>query len=107
MAEEVEKTGVRSAHDEPRTPSLVQEVFTGIGIASGLALLWAFEAMRDRYFRLLDRMNVRPWSHRGSAFPAGRPRKHATVEPQPKQPSPEKLFPTPPPEPPPSPLHPL
>ncbi len=82
MPDDVEKNEVRPQHDELRTPSLVQEVFTGIGIASGLALLWAFEAMRDRYFRLLDRMNVRPWSHRGSAFPAGRPRKHATVEAQ-------------------------
>jgi hypothetical protein len=82
MPDDVEKNEVRPGYDELRTPSLVKEVFTGIGIASGLALLWAFEAMRDRYFRLLDRMNVRPWSHRGSAFPAGRPRKHATVEAQ-------------------------
>ena len=79
---DVEKNAVRPEYDELRTPSLIREVFTGIGIASGLALLWAFEAMRDRYFRLLDRMNVRPWSHRGSAFPAGRPRKHRTVEAQ-------------------------
>ena len=82
MPDDVEKTEARPECDELRMPSLVKEVFQGIGIASGLALLWAFEAMRDRYFRLLDRMNVRPWSHRGSAFPAGRPRKHATVEAQ-------------------------
>jgi hypothetical protein len=82
MPDDVEKNAVRPEYDELRTPSLIKEVFTGIGIASGLALLWAFEAMRDRYFRLLDRMNVRPWSHRGSAFPAGRPRKHRTVEAQ-------------------------
>jgi hypothetical protein len=82
MPDDIEKTGVQPEHDELRTPTLVKEVFAGIGIASGLALLWAFEAMRDRYFRLLDRMNVRPWSHRGSAFPAGRPRRHTTVEAQ-------------------------
>lgn len=82
MADEVEKTVVRPEYDELRSPSLVKEVFAGIGISVGLALLWAFEAMRDRYFRLLDRMNVRPWSHRGSAFPAGRPRKHTIVEAQ-------------------------
>src|SRR5260370_34952111 len=80
MPDDVEKKEVRPEYDELRTPSLVQEVFTGIGIASVLALLWAFEAMRDRYFRLLDRMNVRPRSHQGSAFPAGRPRNHATDE---------------------------
>ena len=82
MPDDIEKAGVRPEYDELRLPSLVKEVFTGIGISAGLALLWAFEAMRDRYFRLLDRMNVRPWSHRGSAFPAGRPRKHTTVEAQ-------------------------
>ncbi len=82
MPDDVQKNGVRPEYDELRTPSLVKEVFTGIGIASGLALLWAFEAMRDRYFRLLDRMKFRPWSHRGSAFPAGRPRRHTTVEAQ-------------------------
>jgi hypothetical protein len=82
MRDNIEKTEARPEYDELRMPSLVKEVFQGIGIASGLALLWAFEAMRDRYFRLLDRVNVRPWSHRGSAFPAGRPRKHATVEAQ-------------------------
>lgn len=82
MADEVEKTVVRPEFDELRLPSLVKEVFAGIGISVGLALLWAFEAMRDRYFRLLDRMKFRPWSHRGSAFPAGRPRKQTTVEAQ-------------------------
>ena len=82
MADEVEKTVVRPEFDELGLPSLVKEVFTGIGISVGLALLWAFEAMRDRYFRLLDRMKFRPWSHRGSAFPAGRPRKQTTVEAQ-------------------------
>ena len=82
MADDIEKTETRPEYDELRWPSLIKEVFAGIGIASGLALLWAFEAMRDRYFRVLDRMNVRPWPHRGSAFPAGRPRKHTTVEAQ-------------------------
>ena len=82
MADEVEKNVVRPEFDELRLPSLVKEVFAGIGISVGLALLWAFEAMRDRYFRLLDRMKFRPWSHRGSAFPAGRPRKQTTVEAQ-------------------------
>src|SRR5260370_26762484 len=79
MPDDVEKKEVRPEYDKLRTPSLVQEVFTGIGIASGLALLWAFEAMRDRYFRLLDRMNVRLWSHRASSSPAARARKHETV----------------------------
>ncbi len=84
MLDDVEKNEVRPEYDELGFPSLIKEVFTGIGIATGLALLWAFETMRDWYFRLLDRMNVRPWSHRGSAFPAGRPRKQTTIEAQPK-----------------------
>ena len=82
MPEDVQKAEVRPEYDEIRMPGLVKEILAGIGIASGLALLWAFEAMRDRYFRLLGRLNVRPRSHRGSAFPAGRARKHATVEAQ-------------------------
>ena len=84
MAHEIEKAQVRSGYDELSTSELIKEVLAGIGIATGLALLWTFEAMRDRYFELLDRMNVRPRSHRGSAFPAGRPRKHTSVASQQK-----------------------
>ena len=55
----------------------VKEIINGIGIALGLCLLWVLEAVRNGYFRFLDRMNVRPRQRRASAFPPGRPRKKA------------------------------
>lgn len=51
------------------------EILHGIGIALGLSLLWAMEAVRDRFFRLLDRINARPRTRPASAFPPGQPRK--------------------------------
>ena len=51
------------------------EVITGIAITVGLALLWGLEGLRNAFFRLLDRMNLKPWARQGSAFPPGRPRK--------------------------------
>lgn len=53
----------------------VLEVLHGIGIAAGLALLWAMETVRNAYFRTLDRFNVKPrHRRRASAFPPGKPR---------------------------------
>ncbi len=54
---------------------LVTEVAGGIGRALGLSLLWGLEIVRDAYFRVLDRLNVRPRRKRASAFPPGQPRK--------------------------------
>jgi hypothetical protein len=54
---------------------LVKEVVGGVGRALGLTLLWGLEIVRDGYFRLLDRLNVRPRHKRASAFPPGQPRK--------------------------------
>ncbi len=54
---------------------LVREVFAGVGIVLGLALLWGLETVRNGYFLLLERLNLRPRARRGSAFPPGRPRK--------------------------------
>jgi hypothetical protein len=54
---------------------LVKEVAGGVGRALGLTLLWGLEIIRDGYFRLLDRLNVRPRHKRASAFPPGQPRK--------------------------------
>lgn len=51
------------------------EILHGFGIALGLSLLWMMEAVRDRVFRLLDRLNARPRSRPASAFPPGQPRK--------------------------------
>ena len=51
------------------------EIIHGIGITLGLSLLWAMEAVRDRFFRLLDRVNASPRTRHASAFPPGQPRK--------------------------------
>lgn len=51
------------------------EILHGLGIALGLSLLWMMEAVRDRVFRLLDRVNARPRIRQASAFPPGQPRK--------------------------------
>lgn len=54
----------------------------GVGVAVGLAVLWLMEIVRDKFFRLLDRLNVKPRRRRrASAFPPGRPRKHTPVMP--------------------------
>ncbi len=54
---------------------LIEEVAGGVGRALGLALLWGLEIVRDSYFRVLDRLNVRPHRKRASAFPPGQPKK--------------------------------
>ena len=59
-----------------RPAELPMQVFHGIGIAFGLALLWVMESVRNNYFRLLDRLNLKPRPpRRVSAFPPGRPRR--------------------------------
>jgi hypothetical protein len=53
----------------------VFQAIYGVGIAAGLGLLWVMEAIRNSYFHLLDRLNVKPRRHRrASAFPPGNPR---------------------------------
>ncbi|MFZ0246587.1 hypothetical protein [Candidatus Binatus sp.] len=54
---------------------LVKEVAGAVGRALGLTLLWGLEIVRDSYFRVLDRLNVRPRRKRASAFPPGQPKK--------------------------------
>ncbi len=54
---------------------LVKEVAGAVGRALGLMLLWGLEVVRDSYFRVLDRLNVRPRRKRASAFPPGQPKK--------------------------------
>jgi len=57
-----------------------RQLIWGFGTLFGLALLWVLEIVRNNYFRLLDRLNVRPRRRRSvSAFPPGRPRKRRTV----------------------------
>jgi hypothetical protein len=54
----------------------LQELIQGIGKMLGLGLLWALEGVRNVFFRLLDRLNVKARPHRRvSAFPPGSPRR--------------------------------
>ena len=56
---------------------VVFEIFSGLGIALGLSILWVMEVVRDAAFYLLDRANVQPRTCRASAFPPGQPRKRS------------------------------
>jgi hypothetical protein len=76
MASSEEQTPVRVQIQPLRGKELAKEIAGGIGRAMGLTLLWVLEIVRDKFFRLLDRFNVRPRKKRASAFPPGRPRKH-------------------------------
>jgi hypothetical protein len=54
----------------------LSELVQGIGIALGMGILWGLEIVRNAYFRLLDRLNLKPRrGRRASAFPPGRPKK--------------------------------
>jgi hypothetical protein len=68
---------------EPHVPEalgkigFITSVLYGIGVSLGLALLWFMEIVRNAYFHMLDRLNVKPHRRRSaSAFPPGQPRKH-------------------------------
>jgi hypothetical protein len=53
------------------------ELLHGVGVMAGLGLLWSLEAVRNVFFRILDRANVKARPHRRvSAFPPGSPRRH-------------------------------
>ncbi|HKN01627.1 MAG TPA: hypothetical protein VJX23_14010 [Candidatus Binataceae bacterium] len=52
------------------------ELTHGIGLTLGMLILWSLEVVRNGYFHLLDRMNLKPRRNmRASAFPPGRPKK--------------------------------
>jgi hypothetical protein len=52
------------------------QILCGVGIASGLALLWTMESVRNVIFRGMNALHVpAPPHRRGSAFPAGQPRR--------------------------------
>jgi hypothetical protein len=55
------------------------ELVQGIGLTLGMGILWGLEVVRNAYFRLLDRLNIKPRRKRASAFPPGRPKKHRHV----------------------------
>ncbi|MGH7924723.1 MAG: hypothetical protein ACREQH_09050 [Candidatus Binatus sp.] len=71
-----EKARIEVRIEPLRGLPLVMEVAGGVGRTLGLTLLWGLEIVRDSYFRLLDRLNVRPRHKRASAFPPGQPKKH-------------------------------
>lgn len=55
-------------------------VLHGAGVTLGLCLLWGLEAVRNNFFRLLDRMNIKARVRKASAFPPGQPRKRPLTE---------------------------
>ena len=84
MDDEAKKTTVQesietSTHpaDEPLvvrklTPlGVAHYILHGIGVTLGMTLLWSMEAVRNSYFRMLDRMNIKARTRRASAFPPG------------------------------------
>jgi len=73
-----ENPGINFEPKRFTTLEFLSQMLQGIGLALGLALLWLMETVRNPYFRLLDRMNVKPRRRRRlSAFPPGkRPRPH-------------------------------
>jgi hypothetical protein len=73
-AEPAEKPDIHVDPIHLTTGEFFSQMVRGIGIALGLGTLWAMESVRNAYFRLLDRLNVKPHRHRGaSAFPPGKP----------------------------------
>jgi hypothetical protein len=48
------------------------QILCGVGIASGLALLWTMETVRNLVFRVLNALHIPARRHkRGTPFPAG------------------------------------
>jgi hypothetical protein len=74
-----EKVQVKVEVAPLRGRALVLEVAGGVGRALGLTLLWGLEIVRDSFFRMLDRLNVRPRHKRASAFPPGQPKKRTHI----------------------------
>ncbi len=71
-------------HVETRPLSKAQfvwQLIQGIGIALGLGLLSVMEIVRNWYFRLLDRLNVKARRRRASPFPPGNPNAKQHPEP--------------------------
>jgi len=55
-------------------------ILHGVGVTVGLCLFWGLEAVRNKFFRLLDRMNIKARVRKASAFPPGQPRKRPLTE---------------------------
>ena len=63
---EIEQLGKRDA---------LREIVKATAVVVGLTLLWGLERLRNTFFGLLDRLNLKAWARKGSAFPPGSPRK--------------------------------
>lgn len=75
MAEQVSDTEEKFAIDQLGWRDALIETITAIAVTVGLTLLWGLEVVRNAFFGLLDRLNLKPRARKGSAFPPGRPRK--------------------------------
>ncbi|MGO9268388.1 MAG: hypothetical protein ACLQBA_26470 [Candidatus Binataceae bacterium] len=75
MAEQVSDAEEKFPIDPLGWRGALHEVIKALAAAVGLSLLWGLENLRNAFFGLLDRMNLKPWARKGSAFPPGRPRK--------------------------------
>lgn len=81
MNEEHQNPLETPAIDEPlvvkqlSTGGFLFYILHGVGVSLGLCLLWVLEAVRNRAFRLLDRVNLKARTRKASAFPPGQPRK--------------------------------
>ncbi len=62
------------------TVGFIFYILHGLGVALGLCLFWGLEAVRNKFFRLLDRMNLKARVRKASAFPPGQPRKRPLTE---------------------------
>jgi hypothetical protein len=71
-------------NEHPETPIKINElrgfeffleILRALGALFGMAILWLLEIVRNRFFRLLDRLDFRTRRKRASAFPPG-PNKH-------------------------------
>lgn len=62
------------------TSGFLLYILHGVGVTLGLCLLWSLEAVRNGFFRLLDRMNLKARVRKASAFPPGQPRKRPITE---------------------------
>jgi hypothetical protein len=65
--------------NELRGWELAAEILRVVGAIFGMAILWTLEIVRDAYFAILDRFNIRPRRKRASAFPPGRPVKRTAA----------------------------
>lgn len=80
MGEEAQSREAPFAPERLTKRQFVGQIFAGIGIAAGLALLWVMETVRNAYFGLLDRLNLKARRRRASAFPPGKPRRKRRME---------------------------